>query len=236
VAPKDLAPPVIELPSESNSTNEMPAKKSGGMAPRRTPAPALMVPEMQSSLSVPAKGTPAGRVAPRRSARNTQVAGIQLDERFTGAMEREGVSVAIEPRDAQGRPCLAAAPISVVVLDPALPGETARVARWDFSAEDVAAMLRQSSPEEGLRLAMPWPEQPPTHKQLHLYVRYTTDNGQKLQADCPLQLESSAQPSSQPSAQQADTREPGLLPPSAPTAEEPPAAIASRPTWSPERR
>ena len=145
----------------------------------------------------------------------------------------------------------------MVVLDPALPGETARIARWDFSAHDVASLLQETPPGEGIRLAMPWQETP-AHKDLRLFVRYTTDNGQKLQADCPLELE--------PSPQQARAREPGLLPaPAGQAAEELPAtplrpvedgkasdadravasgsepprrteATATRPTWSPQRR
>lgn len=251
VAPQDLAPPVIEVPPESNSTNQMPSKKSGGTAPQRTPGPMLTAPKMQSAAPAAGKVVPVGRTARPQLVRNSQVAKILLDERFTGALEQEGVSVAIELRDAQGRACRAAAPISVVVLDPALPGDAARVARWDFSAEDVAAMLQQSPAEEGLRLAMPWPKQAPVHKKLRLFVRYTTDQGQKLQAECPIELE--------PARQQVDLREPGLLPPhdqnaeelsavatsnveaepAEPTSSEPARrkeAVASRPSWSPERQ
>ncbi|MGQ9574707.1 MAG: hypothetical protein ACUVUC_05275 [Thermoguttaceae bacterium] len=100
----------------------------------------------------------------------------------------EGIIVVLEPRDAQGRPVAAAAPVSVVLLDRGLPGEAARVARWDLDAQQVAAQFRQMPSGEAIYLELPWPGPPPVHSHLHLFVRYTTRDGRKLEANRELDI------------------------------------------------
>jgi hypothetical protein len=213
-----LKPPEIEIPSEPSPSDQLPeafrkspAPKPGADAPPAdSTAPEEILPEPLPSPQAPGGQTPKGPSAQRKPRSNTQVAGIQINPRSTGGYNHDGrdgddgVNVLIQPRDAQGRPCLAPAPISVVVVDPALSGDAARIARWDFTADEVAALLRDSNPGNGIPLAMLWPQAPPEHNQLQLFVRYTTDNGQKLQADCPIQV-------SLPS-QQAHNWAPAMLP------------------------
>jgi len=50
--------------------------------------------------------------------------------------------VVVEPRDRTGRTVDAPANMSVVVIDPALEGNAARVARWDFTVAETAAELQ----------------------------------------------------------------------------------------------
>jgi len=139
-------------------------------------------------------GTATDEVVPCR-ADNTQVASITLDERLTGGYDldehagHEGIITVVQPRDAKGRPLAAAAPVSVVVLDPALEGEAARVARWDLPAEEVAGRCRKTPLSEGIHLELVWPGAPPINGRLHLFVRYTTDDGRKLEADQPIEID-----------------------------------------------
>ena len=127
---------------------------------------------------------------------NPHVQQITLHQLMTGGYNaggrpgHEGITAVIEPRGAGGRLVKAAAPVSVVVLDKALSGPAARVARWDFSADQISATWRKTTFGEGFQLQMPWPEAPPAHGQLKLFVRYTTDDGRKLQTsrDVDVQL------------------------------------------------
>lgn len=112
-----------------------------------------------------------------------------------GQPGNEGITVGIVPLDGQGRFVPAAAPISMVVIDPAISDESARVARWDFTAEQIAALTETIPHGEPLRMALVWPK-PPQHNRLHLFVRYITADGRKLQADMPLELNVQGQPSS----------------------------------------
>jgi len=125
---------------------------------------------------------------------NTQVAAIKLDDRLTGGYNadarggHEGIITVVELRDADGRPLAAAAPMSVVVLDPALSGDAARVARWDFTAEEVARRYRKTPLSEGVHLEMVWPGALPIHGELHVFVRYMSDDGRRLQVDRPIAI------------------------------------------------
>jgi hypothetical protein len=78
--------------------------------------------------------------------------------------------------------------MSVVLIDPALEGGAARVARWDFSAAETAAMFRRTGSVPAIHLATVWPAGPPVHNKLHLFVRYVTADRRKLQVDAPIEV------------------------------------------------
>ena len=74
------------------------------------------------------------------------------------------VSLTISPiKDAAGRPVDAPADMDVAVLDPALQGEAARVARWNFTAAETAAMFRRSGSSQAIHLTTAWPGDPRLH-------------------------------------------------------------------------
>jgi len=125
---------------------------------------------------------------------NRQVRRISLHRVLTGGWNRdaspgdEGLSVLIEPRDAQGRVLPAPAPVVVVLLDPALPGDQVRVAQWNVSAAELLQTYRDAPLAEGFHLRLPWPDQAPRHDRLEVLVRYTTDDGRRLEARLPVHL------------------------------------------------
>ncbi len=118
-----------------------------------------------------------------------RVTSIHLDSRLTGGYNHdntpgdEGIALAIEPCNAAGRYVPLPGAVSVVVLDPARHGEAARIARWDLTEEDVTRELRKTVAGRGIHLELPWPDGPPDHSRLRLYVRYTTLDGRDLEAD-----------------------------------------------------
>lgn len=196
----------------------VPSQSSGrrGGPPRRSPQPrnavahgsarspasraaATSSSSVGRSTMVDTRVVPAQAIALDPRADNTRVSRITLNRALTGGYERDarfgdaGVTVLVEPRDAQGQVVAAPAPISVVVLDRGLSGEAARVARWDFTAEQTAALFRKTPYGEGFYLEMPWPGSPPVHSQLHLFVRYTTQDGRNLEASHQIQVALPAQ-------------------------------------------
>ena len=86
--------------------------------------------------------------------------------------------------------------MAVVVLDPdpSMAGQAARVARWDFASEATAAFYRKTAAAEGIFLELTWPGDPPKHRALEVFVRYTTDDGRKLEARRPIRLDLANQP------------------------------------------
>lgn len=201
-----------------------------------------------------------GPLPPADSSRATQ---LVLNRLLSGGYDSdgrpgdEGIVVVIEPRDDRGRRVEAPAPVSVVVLDPALDGEDARVARWDFTAEQTAAISWGGGSSPGLDLQMGWPDAPPVHEELHVFVRYVTSDGRNLQTDDRIHVElpdgrtAGWVPRPEPPAREPQPQRPpqplplGPPPTAASTSPSSPRTAASplrprrpeqqRPAWSPDR-
>ena len=191
-----------------------------------------------------------------------RVAAVALNRILTGGINADdrsgdqGLLVVVEPRDRAGRTIDAPADMSVVVLDSALEGDAARVARWDFTAAETAAMFRRTGSARAIHLTTAWPADPPAHNKLHLFVRYVTADGRKLQADQPVEVAlagdrtarwnrndlsaRTSQPTEGESASESwrpnetpAARIPGPTPHTATRSDD---AKSRRPVWSPERR
>jgi hypothetical protein len=89
----------------------------------------------------------------------------------------------IEPHNAAEQYVPEAGAVSIVVLDPSKSGDAARVARWDFDAPAVLQKLDTPKAARGIHLTMPWPDGPPTSERLHVFVRYETADGRRIQTD-----------------------------------------------------
>jgi hypothetical protein len=182
---------------------------------------------------------------------------IHLNPRLTGGQDfdrqpgDDGLSVLIEPRGKDGQFLPRPAKVSIVVLDPAKSGAASRVARWDFEEELAAKVLRDTALDRGLHFRMPWPDQPPAHERLQLFVRYWCEDGRKLEAERQITVRlpsRTASAWSRRTTRSADAvRTPAAIMPSAPpsttTARPVPAtpaevpAMAERPGrfWKPTR-
>ncbi|MBA4018099.1 MAG: hypothetical protein C0483_13080 [Pirellula sp.] len=103
----------------------------------------------------------------------------------------EGVFILLEPRNARGQVVPTIGDVSLVLIDPAIIGEGGRYARWDFTAQDAAATYRPAvaGGSAGLHFELAWPDGPPTHSRLKLFVRFTTQDGKRFQAEKDLKLE-----------------------------------------------
>jgi hypothetical protein len=113
---------------------------------------------------------------------------IVLHDKLCTASETDGLRVVFEPRDRNDRRVDAPADVSIVLIDPTLNLPEARVARWDFPADAVASMFRGMNTSKVIYIEAPWPDKPPQNKKLRLFVRYTTRDGRKLQADLPIEI------------------------------------------------
>jgi hypothetical protein len=163
--------------------------------PRTTPqveVPKLEVPTIELPESTPPAGaTPSTDSGALREGTPTQ---LVINQRLTGGLDRdgrggdEGLMVVVEPRDAGGHLVRAKGAVAMALLDPAESGESSRVARWDFSAQDVQHHYVGSVLGRGLQFQLPWPGEPPKNSELRLYVRFITEDGQKLNAELPIDV------------------------------------------------
>ena len=96
----------------------------------------------------------------------------------------EGLRVVVEPaRLAQGNVVAARGIVAIAVLDPAEEGAAARLARWDFTADQLAEHFQGPMPGGGLHFSLQWPKAVPARDDLLLFVRLTTEEGQQFVAE-----------------------------------------------------
>lgn len=216
------APPVITLPDEPLPSGELPERfrgpSSSGLP--ETDAPPFGLPEIlppsDDGVDIPAPATsqprglnspaapmPRGTSLPADEIRrgsptagrlpgdDVEVVAVTLDPRLT--VGDDGLTIVVQPRDADGQIVPSPGPISVVLIDPALAsrGDVARLARWDFTRDQVARMWGGGS----LFLKMAWPESRPSSGRLRLFVRYTTGDGRRLETDREITIRQVGEPS-----------------------------------------
>jgi hypothetical protein len=120
---------------------------------------------------------------------------VVINTRTTGGSDfdeqpgDDGLTVLIEPRTKQGHFVAESGAVSVVVLDPALSGPAARVARWDIDASAARRALRTDSLDRGLLLQLPWSDSRPEHERLSLFVRFHTADGRVLETEQPIRVQ-----------------------------------------------
>jgi hypothetical protein len=136
----------------------------------------------------------------------------------SGQVGDQGLLVVVEPRDLAGNIVNVPGEINVALIDPALSGEPARLARWDFTAAQTQRLIH-TGPEPGIHLRLPWISTP-AHDRLKVHVRYTTQDGRKLQVERLIGVALNDSPP---------------LKHEMPVNRDPPAQSAARPQWSPVR-
>ncbi len=192
-----FTPPKIDLgeptaPSGVNGQNGDSDELPGPAPPFDGPAPKL--PRLMPSPG--AFASPVSHASDSVEdllAASTDVMRITLDrlqsKHFTHVSQQAFV-VIVEPRNASGKIVPAVGNISLVVIDMQRQGDAARLARWDFSADQAAACIRGTVLGKRMYFHLDWPEAPIENQNLRLYVRMHTADGRFVQANAPLELES----------------------------------------------
>ncbi len=220
-------------------------------APRWNP-PGSQAPGPQKSSS-PSQENSAG--VSRAGDDSSRVARVLINRALTGGIDvdgrpgDEGLLVVVEPRDERDRYLAAPAEITVVVLDPA---RDSRIARWEYTIAETAELFHDSTFGRGIQLEMGWPKEGPKNRDLHVFVRYTTADGRKLDVDQAIRVEPRVDGESGWAARPARSRQDDAQDTAAasgqPTSSEPQAGSEAdgrpsprtagridRPAWSPER-
>jgi hypothetical protein len=105
--------------------------------------------------------------------------GIDLD----GHPGDDGILAVIEPRNKSGQFLAAPGAVTIALIDPAIQGDAGRVGRWDFDQAEAAQFLQQDGSEAGFHFQVPWQGVEPCNERLHLFIRYVTEDGTKIDAD-----------------------------------------------------
>ncbi len=103
--------------------------------------------------------------------------GVELDQQPGD----DGITLLFEPRNAAGQCVPQAGEVTIVLLDPAISGESARVARWELSKTEVGKRILDARPERGVKVQLKWPDERPQHGKLKIFVRYTNTDGELIE-------------------------------------------------------
>lgn len=201
--PGQFRPPLIELPPDAAPEGEVPdslrpggsdkgllpgpdGPAGQGKATGSSAAPASFQEEsaVPTLVAVPMAEVSKESAPIERVVLSPNAGGVDMD----GRRGDDGIGLVLEPWDKTGRMLAVAAPVSVVLIDPAEPPESARAARWDLTADETARLFLDGD-IPGMHIALPWPGDPPHHERLHLFVRYTTQDGRHLEADAEVSVE-----------------------------------------------
>jgi hypothetical protein len=178
VPPADLTPPTIEIPGTNSPAAQAPPRESTSRPPSwrqsRDVRPASFEEEALDDRADHADDDRAAKIV----FNHRLTGGYNAD----GRLGDEGILVVVEPRSARGRLVQPAGEISIALVDPALTGQKARVGRWDFKPDEVERLVNTSRPGAGLQFELPW-RNPPKHERLMLFVRYTTADGERFEAN-----------------------------------------------------
>jgi hypothetical protein len=196
VPPIDVAPPIIKVPGlEGPLPSAPPPGRSSWKSTRGVRPASYEQPTDEPGDRRMEAHRETSKVKPRSEPNDHQIAKIVLNRRLTAGYNAdrrlgdEGIVVVIEPRNEDDRIVSRPGDVSVVVVDPALSTEDARVARWDFTADEISQHFRKTTRGEGIHLELPWPARRPEHERLMLFVRFITADGEIHEASQPILLD-----------------------------------------------
>ncbi len=96
----------------------------------------------------------------------------------------DGISILLQPRNAENQFVPSSGELSIVVLDAEQQGQRQRVASWTVDKKEMGERFDPSL--RGYQFRLPWPDGTPEHNNLHLFVRYVNEQGERLEADMEL--------------------------------------------------
>lgn len=99
---------------------------------------------------------------------------------FDDELDDDGLYLLLQPKNESGQVVPIAADLSVVVLDPARTGKSARISRRDYSANEVKSKLQLSGKHQGIHLTMPWNGPDPEADRVIVFARYTFPDGRQV--------------------------------------------------------
>ncbi|HEY1068420.1 MAG TPA: hypothetical protein VGE52_20015 [Pirellulales bacterium] len=136
-----------------------------------------------------------GPPEPVRVPSTLRVVNMTLDRRLTGGLNidgrrgDEGVAAVVELRNDKNEIVNVPAAITVVVVDPSLPAERSRVARWDLKPNQTMNAFRKSLLGQGAHFQLAWAGSPPQSKKLQMHVRAITADGRVFRAERPIHVD-----------------------------------------------
>ena len=109
----------------------------------------------------------------------------------------EGVTLVVEPRDADERLVTTAGDIYVAAYEPTAPAQQAGLGRqfaeWTIPAAKAHQHFRRTSRARGLHFVLPWPTTAPTTTPIRISVQLTQFDGSTIETEAIAKLDSASE-------------------------------------------
>ena len=107
---------------------------------------------------------------------------LSKGKNIDGLYGDDGISLVIEPRNADDRYVPSPGPLTISLIDPEEAGEEQRIGLWKLTAEEVEPRVyHQGDKSHGIQLTLPWQNHAPRNRKLLVFVRYETPDGEQLE-------------------------------------------------------
>ena len=107
----------------------------------------------------------------------------------TSVPRQGGLHAVVQRHTATGQVAPVQGAVSLMVLAPTPAGRKKRIARWDFTAEQIDARRLRTATGRGLQLNLPWPGGPPAPGRYQLWGRLIAPDGKKLLTSLPVDID-----------------------------------------------
>lgn len=186
---QDTEAPVIQIPGLGDDLPSIlrpPPVNEGQPADRVLPSPNGDSARTSPRYQLPIRPINVAARAPG----DPRITHIALNPILTGGIDLDnksgddGLTIVLEPRNADNEFVPLAGPITVVLLDYTKrnEGSAALIARWKIDAPTVHKSIVNDEYAQGIQLRLPWSDHPPENSKLRLDIRYTTVDGRHLDA------------------------------------------------------
>ena len=106
----------------------------------------------------------------------------------------EGLTLVVEPRDADERLVAVAGDLAVTVYEPPIQAQQTELGRplaqWSIPAAEAMRHFRRTSRARGLHLVLPWPAAAPHSHQVRVVTQLTRFDGSQLEAEAVASVQS----------------------------------------------
>lgn len=178
----------------ASAAGVMTAPSSSPAVPPQPPATSLGNPSSPASIPVnPPMGSQASIGGPGKTIRvrktdSQNVHSVQILAEKTRAIHYEGLHAEFQMKDAAGNIILAPGPTVIMVTDPTKPRESARISKWNYTAEDIADIINSGKAGISIPLDMAWAKSCPENLNLELHLLYRTSDGRLLEHQAKINL------------------------------------------------
>lgn len=174
--------PLLPNPKAPDSASTAPKGLPSAVArasyeERRIAAPSLPPATLTSAKTDRGSSNP-GSSTPT----DTRVRYIEFHPGLCRALRRDGnptengIALVLVPRN-QKHEFIGSAGKITVVLEETVEGQSRRLGKWEYSAQETSELLEPVGSGQGIHLELPWQENTPQTNLIDVYVRFTDDQG-----------------------------------------------------------